>query len=140
MKPINQRYGPSGGATPTRAECKKGNTSLLDLDNPVAPKKKPKIAVRVLPSESVIHIPGGRLAETMRLLISCGSRGFTSGEASVYRWARRTAAYICELRKRGIPIAIAKETVSDGARVGRYSLDCEIEVVSDEAVEAANDC
>jgi hypothetical protein len=137
VKPIKQMNGPSGAPTPTRAECK--TSSLPKTDNPTRLRKKPKIVVRLLPSESVIHIPGGRLAETMRLLISCGSRGFTSGEASVYRWARRTAAYICELRKRGIPIAIAKEAVSDGARVGRYSLDCEIEVVSDEAVEAAND-
>lgn len=128
MKPISKKYGPSGGGTPARAECKKESTSLLDLDNPVAPKKKPKIAVRVLPSESVIHIPGGRLAQTMRLLLQCGEDGFTSGDASPLGWARRTSGYIHDLRKLGIPIETRWEALSDGVRIGRYLLAAQVEV------------
>lgn len=139
MKPIDHKNGPSGAATPTRAEAIGFVSPRPDFDTATTPKKKPEIAVRVLPLGGVIHVPGGRLAETMRLLISSGPRGFTSGEASVYRWARRTGGYIWELRKRGIQIATLMETVSDGARVGRYILDCEIEVVRDEAMGAAND-
>lgn len=139
MQPNDHKNGPSGAPTPTRA-CAQDYVSLKpELDTAPQRIKKPKIAVRVLPEGEVIRVPGGRLAETMRLLISCGPRGFTSGEASVYRWARRTGGYICELRKRGIHIATVMEALSDGARVGRYILDCKIEVVSDEAVGAAND-
>jgi Winged helix domain len=136
---IEKANGPSGAATPTRA-------GAIELVSPshrehTHPRRnvKPGITIRVLPDGDPVSIPGGRAAETMRLLILHGARGFTSGEASVYRWARRTSEYIRGLRVLGVPIVTRREHTSDGSWVGRYILDAEVQVVRDAACEAAND-
>jgi hypothetical protein len=83
--------------------------------------RKPSLTVRVWPGGQRVHVEG-REAQTLTLLLTTGARGFTSGEASPLGWARRTSAYIFKLRRRGLPIATAREATSDGARVARYTL------------------
>lgn len=68
----------------------------------------------------------GRDAQTLRLLVARGRRGFTSGEASEAGWARRTSAYIHRLRELGFPIESISETAGE-ARVARYRLTAEVE-------------
>ena len=63
----------------------------------------------------------GREAQTLDLLIQCGANGLTSGEASPLGWARRTSAYVKNLRDGGVNIATTREPAS-GAMVGRYRL------------------
>lgn len=82
---------------------------------------KPSITVRVWPDGEPVTVEG-REAQTLRLLLSAGPSGFTSGEASPLGWARRTAAYIFKLRRLGLPIATAREATPDGATVARYIL------------------
>lgn len=71
----------------------------------------------------------GRLAQTLALLIQCGNRGFTSGEASPLGWARRTSHYVHELRQLGFTILTQWEEAGD-ARVGRYILAGAVAVVA----------
>jgi len=66
----------------------------------------------------------GRQAQTLALLIERGLRGFTSGEASPFGWARRTSHYISCLRKLGLQIETRWELAGEGVRVGRYVLAC----------------
>lgn len=74
----------------------------------------------------------GRLAQTLRLLIQRGPRGFTSGEASPLGWARRTSHYVHQLRRMGIPILTLWEKAGD-ARVGRYVLTRPLQIVEPKA-------
>lgn len=74
----------------------------------------------------------GRLAQTLALLIQCGNRGFTSGEASPLGWARRTSHYVRELRQLGFPILTQWEEAGD-ARVGRYVLSGSVAVMAGDA-------
>lgn len=71
----------------------------------------------------------GREAETLRLLVRAGSRGFTSGEASPLGWARRTSHYVFKLRSTGLPVATVCERIGD-ARVGRYVLQSPVILLS----------
>jgi len=80
----------------------------------------PKLTFTLGPDRELITTTG-REAETLRLLIKTGPRGFTSGEASSLGWARRTSHYIFRLRRRGVEIETVRELI-DGARVGRYVL------------------
>lgn len=100
--------------------------SLEQAPLPFAPLPDPgkvKIRVHVCPPDGpVILIPGGRKAQTIRLLLAVGARGFTKGEASRYGWARHTGDYVFRLRKMGVPIETIRETLPDGARIGRYRL------------------
>lgn len=82
-----------------------------------------------LPPDTVPITVAGREAQTMRLLIQTGPQGFTSGEASPLRWARRTGAYVHKLRGVGVPILTTLESVGD-ARVGRYALAGPVVVLS----------
>ena len=70
----------------------------------------------------------GREAQTLALLVSKGPQGLTSGEASPYGWARRTSAYIYNLREDGFEIVTEREQVGD-ASVGRYILTSAVEIV-----------
>lgn len=102
----------------------------------VASSKPPRrrrltLTVRVLPGGKPITLVG-REAQTLKLLIECGGRGFTCGEASPFGWARRTPAYIHDLRRKGIPIASSLENTPDGARVARYRLVVTVEVIVEE--------
>lgn len=72
---------------------------------------------------------GGRLAQTLALLIQCGNRGVTAGEASPLGWARRTSHYVHGLRQLGFPILTQWEEAGD-ARVGRYVLAAPVAVVA----------
>ncbi len=73
----------------------------------------------------------GRIAETLRLLVRMGSQGFTSGEASPLRWARRTSHYVMCLRDLGVEIETRRERAGD-ATIGRYVLISVVVIVSDE--------
>jgi hypothetical protein len=70
----------------------------------------------------------GREAQTLALLIQCGSRGFTSGDASPLGWARRTSHYVHRLRAAGLEISTTWERAGD-ARVGRYTLETPSRVI-----------
>jgi len=85
------------------------------------------LTARVLPDGQPISV-SGREAQTLRLLISRGPAGFTSGEASPLGWARRTSHYIMCLRRAGFPISMVREPTADGSRVGRYSLGSPVAV------------
>ena len=74
----------------------------------------------------------GRLAQTLSLLIQCGNRGVTAGEASPLGWARRTSHYVHELRQLGFPILTEWEEAGD-ARIGRYILMAGVAVVARDA-------
>lgn len=100
--------------------------------NPSNQGRKPK-----LPSLTFVSGPNGsemtvrgREAQTLALLLKTGPNGFTSGEASPLGWARRTSAYIRELRLKGLQILTVWESASD-CRIGRYILLSPISVVTD---------
>lgn len=109
-----------GEATPPSVENKMG----------AAHNSKIPLLLRALPDGPVISIPPGRETETAKLLLRRGPAGFTSGEASPLGWARRTSAYVCSLRKRGVPIATRREKTADGTSVGRYLLSAPVEQVT----------
>jgi hypothetical protein len=83
--------------------------------------EKQKLLVRI-GSERADLVVKGREAQTLALLLAKGPAGFTSGEASPLGWARRTSAYIRNLRLLGVPILTVPEVAVDGSRIGRYSL------------------
>lgn len=93
--------------------------------------------VRFAPDAAQIAFRG-REAQTLKLSIDTGPRGFTSGEANPLAWARRTTACIHNLRGAGVPIATTRERTPDGASVARDSLSCQVTVVND-WTNAAND-
>jgi len=86
-----------------------------------------KLIVRVVPTGPTMTL-SGREAQTIKLLIERGARGFTSGEALSLGWARRTSHYVWKLRRRGVPIITTREITAD-ARLGRYSLGGRVHVV-----------
>ncbi|WP_150125952.1 hypothetical protein [Brevundimonas sp. LM2] len=88
---------------------------------------KLKLTVCLPPATDPITVEG-REAQTLTLLMRVGPRGFTSGEASLLGWARRTSAYVRKLRLAGVPIHTTWEATDD-ARVGRYTLAGPVVVV-----------
>lgn len=86
------------------------------------------LSARVLPDGKPFMVRG-REAQTLRLLLRKGPAGFTSGEASPLGWARRTSHYVMKLRRAGVPISSPREMTPDGARVARYMLAGELEVI-----------
>lgn len=90
---------------------------------------KTTLTVRRPPNGEPLTV-NGRNAETLALLIRCGTAGLTSGEASPLGWARRTSAYVFNLRRLGLDIITVREAAPDGAVVARYRLDTALEVVS----------
>lgn len=92
---------------------------------------KPMLTVCLPPSTDPITVEG-REAQTLALLMRTGTRGFTSGEASPLGWARRTSAYVRNLRLAGVPILTTWETTAD-ARIGRYTLAAPVLVLGPEA-------
>ena len=97
-------------------------SSTLNID------VKPILKVKVSDDEPELALEC-RKAQTLLLLIAKGAKGFTSGDASPLGWARRTSAYIYKLRQMGVPILTTWETTSDGARIGRYTLQAPVTVV-----------
>lgn len=95
--------------------------------SPQSAKAKASLEVK---DRSGVRTVYGRLAQTLSLLIERGADGLTSGDASVMGWARRTSAYIHQLRCRGFQISTTLETTGDGSRVGRYHLIDKLEVLS----------
>lgn len=93
------------------------------------------VTARVLPDGEAVTVCG-REAQTLRLLIRVGDRGFTAGEASSLGWARRTSAYIRNLRRAGFPITTRRETTHDGSCIGRYALAAPVAVVQTDEVAA----
>ncbi len=70
----------------------------------------------------------GRIAPTLTLLRRAGEAGITSGEASVYHWARRTSDYVFRLRAMGVDIDMKLEPAGD-AFVGRYTLRSRVTIL-----------
>lgn len=124
-------------AAPSWADEKSFHANSHTHDTVHTDTRKQGFVVKVLPDGPKVRVPNGRQAETMRMLIRRGSRGFTSGEASRYAWARRTSAYICELRKYGIPIDTRREKTPDGATVGRYVLAADVEALPSQTTDGS---
>lgn len=97
--------------------------------NMLAHPVKPFLIIRLGGFEVLVK---GRAAQTLRLLIQKGPAGFTSGEASPLGWARRTSAYIKQLRDLGIQIVTQFERAGD-ALVGRYILVSPVVVLKEGA-------
>lgn len=86
-------------------------------------------AFRIAPDGDQMAVRG-REAQTLRLLVEKGPRGFTSGEASPLHWARRTSQYVHKLRRLGVDVATVREQVGD-ARIGRYILNSPVVLLPD---------
>lgn len=114
-----------------------GAISETTRRRPYTPNRvRASLLVRLAPDADPVAFRG-REAQTLKLLIDTAPRGFTSGEASPLAWARRTSAYIHDLRGAGVPIATTRERTPDGA-VARDSLSGQVTVVNDWTT-AAND-
>lgn len=128
-----QRKSPGGAPTPQGAKAFSSEQAPLPFAPPSAARKEkaPAMRVHVRPPEGpVIAVPAGRLAQTLRHLLAVGDTGFTSGEVSPLGWARRTSAYIAKLRALGVPIETIRETLPDGACIGRYRLSGPVAALS----------
>ena len=101
--------------------------STAKQNNPKTTKVRPWI--EVLWGSNQLRFDG-REAQTLALLLQHGPEGFTSGQASSLGWARRTSAYIHKLRKAGLQIHTAMQTLPCGASVGLYSLRTTVAVVA----------
>ncbi|MBP7482056.1 MAG: hypothetical protein KA788_05920 [Lacunisphaera sp.] len=121
MTPQNGNPGAGG------AGASKGRSSKQQNTNKVT---QPKAMLKVhRASDNSTHVFHGRDAQTLDMLIQLGALGVTSGEASVVGWARRTSAYIKNLRDAGVQISTTREPAS-GAMVGRYHLLDSLTVVA----------
>lgn len=121
--------------TPTAGESAAGAPGNVFADNSQSNKPRHRregFRARVLPDGEPVSV-NGRVAQTLRLLIDRGPRGFTSGEASPLGWARRTSDYVHKLRRLGFPIGMEREPTPDGAVVGRYVLTGRVVVLDDGA-------
>lgn len=121
--------------TPTAGKGAAGAHGNVFAETPELNKprrKREAFRARVLPDGEPVAV-NGRVAQTLRLLIDRGPRGFTSGEASPLGWARRTSDYVHKLRRLGFPIGMEREPTPDGAVVGRYALTGRVVVLEDGA-------
>lgn len=113
MTPKNGNPGAGGAGASKVRSPKQQNTKKVT-------QPKPMLKVHRA-SDNAAMTFHGREAQTLDLLIQCGARGLTSGEASPLGWARRTSAYVKNLRDGGVNITTTREPAS-GAMVGRYRL------------------
>lgn len=120
-----QRENPAAGRTADGVRDASRAAGPSDL-NTTAKASKASLTVRLDDRTLTVE---GRLAQTLSLLIQCGNRGFTAGEASPLGWARRTSHYVHELRQLGFPILTQWEEAGD-ARIGRYILCGSVAVVA----------
>jgi hypothetical protein len=100
--------------------------------NGARPQSKPKpikaqARIRRLDS-GVVQFLKGRPAQTLLELHRRGVAGATSGELSPLGWARRSSAYVFDLRAMGFEIETQYEEMGD-ALVGRYILRTALEVL-----------
>ena len=114
MTPQNGNPG-AGGAGASKVRSPKQQQNATKVAQP-----KPMLKVHRA-SDNASMTFNGREAQTLDLLIQCGANGLTSGEASPLGWARRTSAYVKNLRDGGVNIATTREPAS-GAMVGRHRL------------------
>ena len=90
--------------------------------------EKPKLSARVLPDGAPFLVTG-REAETLSALVRHGARG-VSGWDFPGGPPYRLAAYVHDLRRIGVPIAMAWERHS-GGRHGRFFLTGEIQIIQE---------
>lgn len=121
MTPQNGNPGAGGAGASKGRSSKQQNTVKV-----AQPKAMLKVYRAADNASMTFH---GREAQTLGLLIQLGSHGVTSGEASPLGWARRTSAYIANLRGAGVNISTTREPAS-GAMVGRYMLLDNLSVVA----------
>jgi len=121
MTPQNGNPGAGGAGASKGRSYKQQNTNKVT---------QPKAMLKVhRAADNTEFTFGGRNAQTLDVLIQLGAYGVTSGEASVLGWARRTSAYIKNLRDAGVQISTTRELAS-GAMVGRYHLLDSLTVVT----------
>jgi hypothetical protein len=118
-----QQKNPSGATTPLggQDQCSVEHDQVRFIPLPDPGKVELRVQIHP-PNGPTFFVPKGRQAQTLRMLLDVGERGFTKGEASPFGWARNTGDYIFRLRKLGIPIDTISELLSDGTRIGRYRL------------------
>ncbi len=101
----------------------------LNGARPQTKAKQSKAQARIRRLDSgVIQFLKGRPAQTLLELHRRGITGATSGELSPLGWARRSSAYVFDLRAMGFEIETQYEEIGD-ALVGRYILRTAIEVL-----------
>lgn len=122
MSQKSEGPGAGGAARGAKGISRGGNASITSTGRP-----REVMTARVLPDGLPVVVKG-RNAQTLRLLLAVGVRGFTAGEAAPLGWARRTSQYVMNLRRAGFPIATTREPAADGSRVGRYTLAARVEV------------
>ena len=86
------------------------------------------LVVTWLPGQDPVLF-SGREAQTLFSLYRAGARGLTSGDFSAQGWARRTSAYVHNLRKAGLNISTTREVAPPDANVGRYRLQSRIVIL-----------
>ena len=87
---------------------------------PIQAKSKPYIKVQKACGRIIVAT--GREAQTLWHLLFVHGKGATSLDFTKAGWARRTSAYVFDLRKMGVQIQTILEVTDDGARVARYGL------------------
>ena len=85
-------------------------------------KAKSKPIIKVIKATGEMIVVSGREAQALWHLMQVKGQGATSLDFSRAGWARRTSAYIFDLRMMGIAIVSPLEATDDGARVARYIL------------------
>jgi hypothetical protein len=119
--------------TPTNGNS--GAVNAGDSQSRSAGKQNKTKSIKTLPwievswGSNVVRFIG-RDAQTLALLLHYGAAGFTSGQASSLGWARRTSGYIFKLRKAGLDIHTAPQTLPCGTSVGRYTLRTAVTVIA----------
>jgi hypothetical protein len=115
-----------GGATPRASHSRRAH---LNGARPQTKAKPPKAQARIRRLDNgVIQFLKGRPAQTLLELHRRGMSGATSGELSPLGWARRSSAYVFDLRRKGFEIETQYEEIGD-ALVGRYILLTALEVL-----------
>ena len=99
-----------------------------NINGATEPDTKPQI--KVIRGDGAAVCLNGREAQTLWHLIQNGPAGDTSLGFSRAGWARRTSAYVFNLRRMGFDIASDREPTPDGASVARYRLLEPLKVVA----------
>jgi hypothetical protein len=105
------------------SDKKKAPAVRAKVSNSNSNKAKTKPFIKSMKPSGEMIFATGREAQTLWHLMLKGNAGDTSLGFSCSGWARRTSAYIFELRLMGIDIHSSLELVEDGARVARYVLN-----------------
>ena len=119
------------GEGATSPNASRVNRAQRKAARPETKPKPKKVQVTIQRHDSgLVQTVTGRPAQTLLELHRRGQAGATSGELSPLHWARRSSAYIADLRGMGFEIETRYEPAGD-AVVGRYILVTAFDVLPD---------